>query len=99
MSSFFLTLHIAVYCVAILVVMIGIIEKVSNHIVIGGVIGIAMLSVCRSSATGLICHLYYPELPLAVPPEDGGRGAATGIGVEQGQEQGQDDVELVVIPT
>ena len=97
MSSFFFTLHIAVYCAAILVVMIGIIETVSNHLVIGCVIGVAMLSVCRSSATGLLCHLYYPELALEGVPENGGRGAATGIGLEQGQEQ--DEVELVVIPT
>lgn len=74
-----------------LVVIIGLIEKVSSHILVGFIIGMSMLSVCRSSYTGLICHLYDPTLPIVMPPDDGGRGAATGVG------QGQDQVELVVV--
>jgi hypothetical protein len=74
-----------------LVVIIGLIEKVSSHILIGFILGMTMLSVCRSSTTGLLCHLYEPTLPIMMLPDDGGRGAATGVG------QGQDQVELVVV--
>ena len=77
MSAVAFTFHVALYCVAVAFVVVGLLQQYSQLWMSGFIIGLFALLFTRCTCTGLVCHLFDPELPIVmeldhptvVPPE------------------------------
>jgi lysylphosphatidylglycerol synthetase-like protein (DUF2156 family) len=70
-------IQIGLFCAAVLFVAVGLLKHVTDLWMAGTIVGIGSLLFSRCTCTGLVCHLFDPELPIVmeldhpvvVPPE------------------------------